>query len=465
VNADERAPARLTGACALAALGASVLLAELLHPLASRPTGLRSAVETATVLLAVTIAAFAAVRFKHTRSLRDAILFAALCAVACLGLTAYALPRAIGVDSGGVFVAAPQIGAMFVAAAIAAAAFSSGTRQAPPGAERLSAWALLGLLAATLAGVAGMALASAFPGSSGNGAEGLGVALSHPLALALAIVTGGLLAAAALRFLREAETGRRSSALRQAGGCILLLAAQIDYVSLPAGVPGSIGPRQGLMLLWLGVLLLDAVIADLALRRDVVAEAARSAVLQERLRMARDLHDGLAQDLAFIASHGERLAGAGEAEHPVAIAARRALQASRGIVADLAASEAVSLRSALDQVGGELSTRFGIRVDIEADDVALSETARDVVVRISREAIGNAARHGQASHVLVSVSQSGAGVRLSVRDDGCGIADAAAGSGTGLGLRMMRERAATLGGHLIARQAGDRGTELEVLLP
>jgi signal transduction histidine kinase len=219
------------------------------------------------------------------------------------------------------------------------------------------------------------------------------------------------------------------------------------------------------MLLWLGVLLLDAVIADLALRRDLVAEAARSAVLQERLRMARDLHDGLAQDLAFIASHGERLAGAGEAEHPVAIAARRALQASRGIVADLAASEAVSLRSALDQVGGELSSRFGIRVDIEADDVVLSETARDVVVRISREAIGNAARHGQASHVLVSVSQSGAGVRLSVRDDGCGIADAAAGSGTGLGLRMMRERAATLGGHLIARQAGDRGTELEVLLP
>jgi signal transduction histidine kinase len=465
VNVDERAPARLTGACALAALGASVLLAELLHPLASKPTGLRSAVETATVLLAATIAALTAVRFKHTRSLRDAIIFAGLCAVACLGLTAYALPRAIGVDSGGVFVAAPQIGAMLVAAAIAAAAFSPGTRRAPAAAERLSSWALLGLLAATVAGVAGMALAAAFPGSSGNGTEGLGVALSHPLALGVAIVTGGLLAAAALRFVREAGTGPRRSALRQGGGCILLLAAQIDYVSLPAGVSGSIGPRQGLTLMWLGVLLVDAVIADLALRRDVASEAAREAVLGERLRMARDLHDGLAQDLAFIASHGERLAGAGEAEHPVAIAARRALRASRGIVADLAASEAVSLRSALDQVGGELSSRFGIRVDVQAEDVALSDSARDVAVRIAREAIVNAAQHGQASQVLVSVSQSGAGVKLSVRDDGCGIADAAVSSGGGFGLRMMRERAATLGGHLIARQVGDRGTELEVLLP
>jgi signal transduction histidine kinase len=369
------------------------------------------------------------------------------------------------VNSGGVFVAAPQIGGMFVAAAIAAIAFSPRTRPAPAAAGRLSTWATLGLVAATLAGIAGMAFASAFPGFDGNGAEGAGVALSHPLALGLAIVTAGLLAAAALRFAREAEAERRRSALRQCGGCILLLAAQIDYVSLPAGVLGSIGPRQGLTLLWLGLLLIDAVIADLALRRDVAAAAAHEAVLEERVRMSRDLHDGLAQDLAFIASHGERLARQGEAEHPVAIAARRALQASRGIVADLAASEARTLRSALDQVGHELSSQFGIRIEVEADDVALDNRARDNIVRIAREAIANAARHGNAKQVLVSVRRSGSGVKLSVLDDGCGIADAAISSGAGFGLGMMRERAALLGGHLIARQVGDRGTELEVLLP
>ncbi len=465
MNADERASARQTGLGALAALFASVVLAELLHPLASRPTGLRSAVETATVLLAAVIAAFSAVRFKQSGSLRDAFTFVALCIVACLGLTAYALPRAIGVNSGGVFVAAPQIGAMFVAAAIAASAFSNRTRPAPAAAGRLGTWATIGLAAATLSGIAGMAFASAFPAPSAKAPGGLTVALSHPLALGLAIVTAGLLAAAALRFAGEGETEGRRSALRQSGGCILLLAAQIDYVSLPSGVPGSVGPRQGLTLLWLGLLLADAVIADLALRREASAAAAREAVLAERLRLARDLHDGLAQDLAFIASHGERLAREGEAEHPVALAARRALQASRGIVADLAASEAPTLSSALDQVGDELSARFGIRVDVEADEVVLSDSARDDVVRIAREAIANAARHGHASEVLVSVTRTGTGVKLSVRDDGCGIPAAAVSSDGGFGLAMMRGRAASLGGRLIARRAGDRGTELEVLLP
>ena len=166
MNADERASARQTGLGALAALFASVVLAELLHPLASRPTGLRSAVETATVLLAAVIAAFSAVRFNQSGSLRDAFTFVALCIVACLGLTAYALPRAIGVNSGGVFVAAPQIGAMFVAAAIAASAFSNRTRPAPAAAGRLGTWATIGLAAATLSGIAGMAFASAFPAPS-----------------------------------------------------------------------------------------------------------------------------------------------------------------------------------------------------------------------------------------------------------------------------------------------------------
>jgi signal transduction histidine kinase len=465
VKTDDRASARQIGVYALGALGAAVLVAELLHPLASNAVGLRSAVETASALLAALVAGLVAVRFRHTGSLRDAIMFAALCAIALLGLTAYALPKAIGVDSGGQLVAAPQVGALFIAAAIAAIAFSPRARPARVVAGGLTFWASLGLAAATLSGLAGIAFASAFPGSPGNAAQGLDVALSHPLALGVAIIATSLFAGAALRFAREADAGPTRSALLQAGGCVLLLAAQLDYVSLPAAEPNAVGPRQGLMLLWLVLMLVDAVIEDLALRRSLTAQAARQAVLRERQRMSCDLHDGLAQDLAFIAAYGERLARAGETEHPVAIAARRALQASRGIVVDLAASEAPTLRSALVQVGDELSARFAIRIEVEADEVELDQHARDEVVRIAREAIANAARHGHAGRVLVSVSRAGRGVRLSVRDDGEGIENRALSSGGGFGLGMMRSRAAALGGRLSARKTGERGSELEVLLP
>ena len=68
--------------------------------------------------------------------------------------------------------------------------------------------------------------------------------------------------------------------------------------------------------------------------------------MQERRRIARDLHDGLAQDLAFIAAHGDQIAREAGEEHPLAIAARRALALSRGAIADLSASDAPSARAA-----------------------------------------------------------------------------------------------------------------------
>ena len=88
------------------------------------------------------------------------------------------------------------------------------------------------------------------------------------------------------------------------------------------------------------------------------------------------------------------------------------------------------------------------------------------MTRIAREAIANAARHGQADNVVVSLRPVTEGVSLSVRDDGRGIrCSPGAETLEGFGLRSMRERAAALGGCLTVRPRRSGGTELEVLLP
>ncbi len=99
-------------------------------------------------------------------------------------------------------------------------------------------------------------------------------------------------------------------------------------------------------------------------------------------------------------------------------------------------------------------------------DAYLEPNAREHVARITREAIANAARHGGADHVSVSLRPTTEGVSLRVRDDGCGIPYTADGtSPEGFGLRSMRERAAAIGGYLTVQPRESGGTDLEVVLP
>jgi signal transduction histidine kinase len=155
------------------------------------------------------------------------------------------------------------------------------------------------------------------------------------------------------------------------------------------------------------------------------------------------------------------------AEHPLTVAARRALAVSRGAISDLSDSRSTTLRDALEPIASELRDRFQRAIVIDADVRAdLPSDSREHVLRIAREAIANAGRHGGAKNVLVSLSQTSDGLALRVRDDGCGIRAAApAAAPEGFGLCSMRERAAGLGGRLTVRQSSGGGTELEVVLP
>jgi signal transduction histidine kinase len=210
----------------------------------------------------------------------------------------------------------------------------------------------------------------------------------------------------------------------------------------------------------------------LHLRSRQEAEFRRSvtdaATTRERRRIARDLHDGLAQDLAFIAAHGDRLAFEMGAEHPLAIAARRALAVSRGAIAELSATQAPTLGEALRQVAEELGSRFQVQVEVHCEPLAaLAVTAseREDIVRIAREAIVNSVRHGRATNVVVSLAAEEDRLVLRVRDNGIGISSEVRRSGDGFGFLSMRERATALGGRFTASAPSDGGTELELVVP
>ena len=232
------------------------------------------------------------------------------------------------------------------------------------------------------------------------------------------------------------------AALQQLLACILNRAGMASVELLQA---------SGLLLLVL------AITAEVDRRRR--ARAAAAAVSVERRRLARELHDGVAQELAYIRIQSRQLAG-GE---KLVEAADRALEESRAAISGLVRAADEPLARAIEAAAISLGQRHGMSVvcDLSAD-VEVDDTTRDALLRILREALVNAAKHGNASSVRIELR---AGPRLSVIDDGRGFDPSGIFRPDSLGLASMRERTETLGGRFALRSMPDTGTCVEVALP
>jgi signal transduction histidine kinase len=246
--------------------------------------------------------------------------------------------------------------------------------------------------------------------------------------------------------------------------CLLLAAVNLRYLVAPGLRIDWVTPRDGLRLGAYGMLLAAGYLQHAKLQRD----AMHAALSSERERIARDLHDGLAQDLACIAAQSQRLDCQLGPEHPLMLATRHALAASRGVIADLTASAAPSTEAALQMVAADLEHRYDVQVNVRVDTDAaivpgdeLDAARREDLIRIAREAIVNAAMHGTARHVDVVLLRRPGTLLMRVSDDGRGITDA---QRAGFGLQTMRARAASLGGQLSAHPRAGGGTELELLV-
>ncbi|MFD1719927.1 sensor histidine kinase [Amnibacterium endophyticum] len=182
-------------------------------------------------------------------------------------------------------------------------------------------------------------------------------------------------------------------------------------------------------------------------------------VVEDRRRIARELHDGVLQELAFVRAEAAALPGA--SADRIVHAADRALDESRGAVHALGARGDDRLDEAVRLALAEMATRHGFRLALDADALpAACDDERHAVLRIAREAAGNAVRRGGARTVHV-VLRGGAERLLEMRDDGCGFDPAAPTSG--YGLRSMAERARALGGRCDVDSAPGRGTTVRVV--
>lgn len=195
--------------------------------------------------------------------------------------------------------------------------------------------------------------------------------------------------------------------------------------------------------------------------RQMLAERTRS---EERLRLARDLHDGLGHHLTALSLNLEAAAhGAGDDARPHVVRAQRV---TRALLDDVRATvkgmrdEPVEPMPAIRALAQSLDEPV-IHVT-GPDRLGLADSERsDALLRVVQEIITNALRHGQAQNVWITLREHEGRLDLEGRDDGVGAADWRAGGG----LTGMRERITRLGGSLDLRSAPGRGFEVFASLP
>lgn len=211
--------------------------------------------------------------------------------------------------------------------------------------------------------------------------------------------------------------------------------------------------------------------------RQLQESAARQqhmAVLEERQRLAREIHDSVAHTLTALVVQvqaGRRLLDRAPDEAAATIRrcedmAREALQETRRAVRALhpAGLEQQTEVEALRRLGNDFGIATGIQVEVTADPAAaalLPDPDRlEQLYRIFQEALTNAHRHGQARRVTAALSLAGDQLRLSIANDGA----PPARLDPGVGLKSMNERARSLGGTVFF-EAGERGLNIRVMVP
>lgn len=208
------------------------------------------------------------------------------------------------------------------------------------------------------------------------------------------------------------------------------------------------------------------------LHAQLVAQAREAGVADERQRLAREIHDTVAQGLMGVITQLEAAKAAGEPDRSrrmdnAAAMARESLAEARRAVraATPLALEGRRLDEALGQVVSAWSEMNCVPAQLEVTGAAhpLHPQVEVSVLRVAQEALANVAKHAAASRVAVTLSYMADVVALDVRDDGAGF-DPAALNG-GFGLTGMRARAAELGGELSVETEPGGGTAVSLSLP
>jgi signal transduction histidine kinase len=451
---------RLAVGCALGSAGATaafVLVASL--NFAYHAPALHVALETTAAITASAAAFLLLGRFWRTGFLDELILSAGLLLLAVSNLAFAALPAVFGLESDRASLWSTLFTATLAAFLICVAALLPRRRLA--GGRRWPLAIYISMLAVAVAGSVPMVV---YPSLVPHGlilsprGEGghLGLAGGFQLGLAL------LYLLAALGFRRRHRLTEDELSGWLAVACILSGASRVNYYFHPAVLSNWVYTGDVFRLGFYGALLVGAAREIASYWTSVVAAAS----LEERRRLARDVHDGLAQEIAFIARNARLLRTHGaepQLVDRILNGVARAQEESRRVVGALAARVDEPLDQALAEAVRDAAARYGASVDMElASGIALSPRDREAVVRIASEAVANAAKHSGAEVLRIYLERVDAGMRLEVVDDGEGFDKEQ--PRRGFGLVTMKDRADALGGKLKIDSRRGSGTRVELEL-
>lgn len=249
---------------------------------------------------------------------------------------------------------------------------------------------------------------------------------------------------------------------------------------------GVVGPLVGAgvaLLIGLGYRALDreavereALLAELIATRDRLAATEREqGVLAERARLAREIHDTVAQGLSSIQMllhAAERADGDRPGTEHIRLARETAadgLADTRRFIRELAPPTLdQGLGAALRRLADQQWTRDGLAVSVAVSDDGLPMDVETALLRIAQGAVANAVQHAAPSQVDVTVTVDGREARVTIVDDGVGFDPVTSGddvsASDSFGLRAMAERVEQFGGRLDVDSAPGRGTTVTAVL-
>jgi signal transduction histidine kinase len=420
---------------------------------AYRSHGAHLVLETTVTLVAALVALLVYGRYRRSAGLSDLLLVYAMALLSLTALFLVTLPALVAEESGRAASSWAALVVRLVAGLLVAAASLVPVQRMHRVARPWREFAVVVVAVAVLAVVI-LILASQWPDTVTVAvrAEDSGRPSwdSHPAVLIAQLVNLGCFAVAAVAFTRRAAWSGDELLGWVGAACALAAWARVDYLMFPSLYTDWLYAGDALRLGFYVLLLVGAV-------REIGAYwegQAALAVVGERQRLARDLHDGVVQELGWIRSAVAR----GAPADAVSAAADRALAEARRALTALTESPDEPLAAAVGRAVCEVGDRYDIPVRLSLDDsVEVSAGHREELVRVAREAVVNAARHSGSPTVRVTLSAG----RLSVGDDGDGF-DTAYGRPGGFGLTSMRERADAIGAALTITSAPGHGTCVEV---
>jgi signal transduction histidine kinase len=410
----------------------------------------RLVVDTAVAGVAGIVAVLASVRFLVDGRTFDLLIAAGFWSIA-LGTTAFGLVPVLGGGPLPAWAAWSLVGARLLGAALIAVAPWTNGRLA----ARHSALLGVGLGIAALLASAGLGLSKPSWGDTTTEAV-----VEGPSVVRAALLLGVLWLFAVLGFaIRYRRQGRDLDSWLCLSATLALF-AEVHLLLTPVVSSDLVLQGDFLRLVAYGVLLVGV------WRAISEAEFGR-AVADERARVAREIHDGLAQYLFAITTQVSMLESGAPPEQVLPRLKRASTAAQQearfAVLALSSAGGSARFDSALRRYVDVLTADGELDVELDVDrHVRLAPDEQIEVFRIVQEGLGNARRHAGAQHVEVAISQRNGRRVVSVRDDGVGFDEVTASPGQGL--ENMRLRAEAIEGTLSLRSAPGRGTAIEVVL-